>query len=144
MGLEYEFGVERVRDLAIIRQYSVVAWINLLYYLTCPNTDLLGIIPSRLGCKINFLGGLPVYFFFKQTRLPSKSEKLYLFYLAHRIQQPISKSWIFTSNFYESKWQQTIGKQNKQIVVIGQKWIPICIIHVVSKILFEEYFKSCF
>ena len=43
-------------------RYSLLAWINLLYYLTCPNTDLLGIIPSRFGGKINFLGGLPVYF----------------------------------------------------------------------------------
>ena len=94
-------------------RYILLAWINLLYYLTCPNTDLLGIIPSRFGGKINFLGGLPVYFSLNKLGLPSKSEKLYLFYLAHRIQQPISKSWIFINNFNESKWfwQKTIGKQ---------------------------------
>ena len=57
------FDASRAKHQSTERnRYSLVAWINLLYYLTCPNTDLLGIIPSRFGGKINFLGGLPVYF----------------------------------------------------------------------------------
>ena len=82
--------------------------------------------PIKIRWQDKFSRWSTCLFFFKQTRLPSQSEKLYLFYLAHRIRQPISKSWIFTINSNESKWfwrKKPVGKQDKQLVVIGQMWI---------------------
>ena len=82
--------------------------------------------PIKIRWQDKFSRWSTCLFFFKQTRLPSQSEKLYLFHLAHRIRQPISKSWIFTINSNKSKWfwrKKPVGKQDKQLVVIGQMWI---------------------
>ena len=103
-------------------RYSLLAWINLLYYLTCPNTDLLGIIPSRFGGKINFLGGLPVYFSSNKLVYLANQKNCIFFILLtgsdNQFRNPEFSQLILTNqNGFDEKKQQ-VNKANNLLLLV--------------------------
>ena len=117
------FDASRAKHQSTERnRYSFLAWINLLYYLTCPNTDLLGIIPSRFGGKINVLGGLPVYFSSnKLVQLANQKNCIFFLLLTgsdNQFRNPeFSQLILMNQNGFDEKKQQ-VNKTNNLLLLV--------------------------